>query len=94
VLERILQALRSHYPGKPSGFEVRILGKGDLWITEYTIQYHGRLAYTVHMVEFRNGKVVHMTRDRFPSNVRRHVLLNLWVVARVFKGSDAIDGWR
>jgi ketosteroid isomerase-like protein len=35
-----LQALRSHHPGKPSGFQVkRILGKGDLWITEYTIIY-------------------------------------------------------
>jgi hypothetical protein len=30
-----LQALRSHHPGKPSGFNVkRILGKGDLWITD------------------------------------------------------------
>ena len=29
-----LQALRSHHPGKPSGFSVRrIVGKGDLWIT-------------------------------------------------------------
>ena len=35
---RNLQALRSHHPGKPSGFNVkRILGNGDLWITEYTI---------------------------------------------------------
>ena len=35
-----LQALRSHHPGKPSGFSVRrILGNGDLWITEYTITY-------------------------------------------------------
>ena len=55
-----LQALRSHHPGKPSGFDVRrILGKGDLWITEYTITYQGRLAYTVSIMEFRNGKVVH-----------------------------------
>ena len=30
-----LQALRSHHPGKPSGFNVkRILGNGDLWITD------------------------------------------------------------
>jgi hypothetical protein len=36
------QALRSHHPGKPSGFNVRrILGKGDLWITEYAITYQG-----------------------------------------------------
>jgi hypothetical protein len=58
-----LQALRSHHPGKPSGFEVkRILGKGDLWITEYTISYQGRLAYTVSIMEFRDGKVVHETQ--------------------------------
>ena len=53
---RNLQALRSHHPGKPAGFNVkRILGKGDLWITEYTITYQGRPAYTVSIMEFRNG---------------------------------------
>jgi hypothetical protein len=59
-----LQALRSHHPGKPSGFQVkRILGKGDLWITEYTITYQGRPAYTVSIMEFNNnGKVVHETQ--------------------------------
>jgi hypothetical protein len=60
---RNLQALRSHHPGKPSGFQIkRILGKGDLWITEYTILYQGRSAYTVSIMEFRNGKVVHETQ--------------------------------
>jgi hypothetical protein len=58
-----LQALRSHHPGKLSGFKVkRILGNGDLWITEYTITYQGRPAYTVSIMEFRNGKVVHETQ--------------------------------
>jgi hypothetical protein len=58
-----LQALRSHHPGKPSGFKVkRILGNGDLWITEYTIVYQGRSAFTVSIMEFRNGKVVHETQ--------------------------------
>jgi hypothetical protein len=58
-----LQALRSHHPGKPSGFNVRrILGKGELWTTEYTITYQGQLAYTVSIMEFRNGKVVHETQ--------------------------------
>ena len=43
--------------GKPSGFNVkRILGKGDLWITEYTeITYQGD-QHTVSDMEFRNGK--------------------------------------
>jgi hypothetical protein len=58
-----LQALRSHHPGKPSGFAVkRILGKDELWITEYTINYQGRAAYTVSIMEFRDGKVVHETQ--------------------------------
>jgi hypothetical protein len=64
ILGRInLQALRSHHPGKPSGFDVkRILGKGDLWITEYTIAYQERSAYTVSIMQFRNGKVMHETQ--------------------------------
>ena len=58
-----LQALRSHHPGKPSGFHVkRILGSGNLWITEYTIDYQERSAYTVSIMEFRDGKVVHETQ--------------------------------
>lgn len=60
---RNLQALRSHHPGKPSGFAVkRILGNGELWITEYTITYQERLAFTVSIMEFRNVKVVHETQ--------------------------------
>jgi len=58
-----LQALRTNHPGKPSGFKVkRILGQGDLWITEYAITYQERSAYTVSIMEFRNGKVVHETQ--------------------------------
>jgi len=68
-----LQALRTHHPGKPSGFNVRrILGHADLWITEYTITYQGRPAFTVSIMEFRNGKVVHETQAflRIPSRRR------------------------
>ena len=58
-----LQALRSHHPGKPSGFNIkRILGQGDLWITEYNITYQGQSVYTVSIMEFRNGKVTHETQ--------------------------------
>ena len=61
--EAICRTMRSHRPDKPSGFNVkRILGNGNLWITEYTITYQGRLAYTVSIMEFRNGKVVHETQ--------------------------------
>jgi hypothetical protein len=58
-----LQALRSHHPGKPAGFDVRrIQGEGNLWVTEYSITYDGRPTCTVSIMEFRNGKVVHETQ--------------------------------
>lgn len=58
-----LQALRGYHPGKPSGFRVRrILGKGDIWITEYIINYQGKPAYTVSIMEFRDDKVIHETQ--------------------------------
>jgi len=58
-----LQALRSHHPGKPSGFKVkRMLGNGNLWVTEYTIIYQGQSAYTVSIMEFCDDKVIHETQ--------------------------------
>jgi SnoaL-like domain len=76
---RNLQALRSHHPGKPAGFNVRrIVGTADLWVTEYTITYQGRPAYTVSIMEFRDGKVVHETQyfaDPFEAPAWR----NQWV---------------
>lgn len=58
-----LQALRSKHPGKPSGFAVnRILGSSNIWITEYTITYRDSLVYTVSIMEFKSGKVVHETQ--------------------------------
>ncbi len=58
-----LQALRSHHPGKPSGFTVRrIVGEGNLWVTEYVITYKGMQAYTVSIMEFRDEKVSHETQ--------------------------------
>ena len=44
-------------------FEVRrIVGAGDLWITEYILTYDGRPSYTVSIMEFINGKVAHETQ--------------------------------
>jgi hypothetical protein len=64
VGRRNLQALRSHHPGKPSGFDIkRIVGSGELWITEYIIAYlGGAKLYTVSIMEFKDGKVVHETQ--------------------------------
>ena len=50
VGRRNLQALRSHHPGKPSGFNVRqIHGMGDVWVTEYAIHLPGATSiYSEH----------------------------------------------
>jgi hypothetical protein len=76
-----LQSLRSHHPGRPSGFNVRrILGTGDLWVTEYTITYQGRESFTVSIMEFVNGKVVRETQyfaDRFEAPAWRSHLVQL-----------------
>jgi ketosteroid isomerase-like protein len=58
-----LQALRSHHPDKPSEFTVRrIVGEGNLWVSEYVINYGGKRVFTVSVMEFRDGKVSHETQ--------------------------------
>ncbi len=60
---RNIQALRGHHPAKPSGFEVRrILGVGNLWITEYVIIYEGEPSQTVSIMEFHDDQVVRETQ--------------------------------
>ncbi|MDR3635944.1 MAG: nuclear transport factor 2 family protein [Isosphaeraceae bacterium] len=58
-----VQALRSQHPARPSGFVVRrIVGGGELWVTEYVIAYDGGRINTVSMMEFQAGKVVRETQ--------------------------------
>lgn len=40
----------------------RIIGGGDLWVTEYVLSYDGRPSYTVSIMEFREGKVARETQ--------------------------------
>ena len=72
---RNLQGLRGHHPGKPSGFSVRrMVGSGDLWVTEYVITYDGKPFQTVSIMEFKDGKVVHETQyfaEPFPAPADR-----------------------
>jgi hypothetical protein len=52
-----LKNLRGHHPGRPAGFTVRrISGSGNLWVTEYMINYEGKPVYTVSIMEFEKGK--------------------------------------
>src|SRR3954447_20104091 len=61
------------------GFTVRrIIGSGDLWVTEFVLTYDGIPSYTVSIMEFREGLVAHETQyfaDRFdPAPSRAHLV--------------------
>ena len=65
--ERILgrhniQISRTVQPNKKQFVVHRILGSGGLWITELVLTYDDQPFYTVSIMEFRNGKVVHETQ--------------------------------
>jgi ketosteroid isomerase-like protein len=57
-----IQALRGHHPAKLSFTIRRILGSGNLWITEYVLSYNEQPTQTVSIMEFRDGKVAHETQ--------------------------------
>jgi hypothetical protein len=40
----------------------RIIGNGDLWVTEFVLTYDGQPSYTVSTMEFKDGKVAHETQ--------------------------------
>src|ERR1700730_4993116 len=40
----------------------RVVGAGDLWVTEYVILYDGKPSYTVSIMEFEGGKVARETQ--------------------------------
>jgi SnoaL-like domain len=52
-----LKSLRGNHPAHPGGFNVRhISGSGNLWVTEYEIDYEGKPMYVVSIMEFERGK--------------------------------------
>ena len=56
----------------------RMIGSGDLWVTEFVLTYDGVPSYTVSIMEFREGLVAHETQyfaDRFaPGPSRAHLV--------------------
>ena len=48
---------------RKKGFTVRrIIGGGDLWVTEFILAYDGKPSYTVSIMEFRGDKAAPETR--------------------------------
>ena len=58
---RNIQTTRTLQPSRKR-FIRRVIGSGNLWVTEYVILYDGQPSYTVSIMEFEGVKVVRETQ--------------------------------
>ena len=75
---RGIQASRFAQPNRKRFAVRRILGAGDLWVTELVITYDAQPSYAVSIMEVKNGKVARETQyfgDAFEPGPSR----TLWV---------------
>jgi len=54
---RNIQNQRASQPSKKRFSVRRIIGGGDLWVTEFILTYDGKPSFTVSIMEFRGNKV-------------------------------------
>ena len=59
---RNIQNQRASQPSKKRFAVRRIIGGGDLWVTEFILTYDGKPSYTVSIMEFRGDKVARETQ--------------------------------
>src|ERR1700733_5542177 len=59
---RNIQITRTKQPSKKRFVVRRIIGRGDLWVTEYILTYDGKPTYTASIMEFRGNQVVRETQ--------------------------------
>ena len=59
---RSIQAQRATQPSKKRFTVRRIIGSGDLWITEFILTYDAKPSYTVSIMEFSGEKVARETQ--------------------------------
>ena len=75
---RNIQASRAVQPNRKRFAVRRIVGAGDLWVTEFVLAYDGRPSHTVSIMEFRDGQVMRETQyfaDPFdPGPSRAHLV--------------------
>ena len=57
-----IQASREAQPNAKRFTVRRVLGGGDLWISELVMTYDGQPSYVVSIMEFEGGEVVHETQ--------------------------------
>ena len=75
---RNIQESRFVQPNKKRFAVRRIVGSGDLWVTEFVLSYTGVPSYAVSIMEFRDGLVASETQyfaDGFaPAPSRAHLV--------------------
>jgi hypothetical protein len=75
---RNIQQSRFVQPNKKRFTVRRMIGGGDLWVTEFILTYDGKPSYTVSIMEFRDGLVANETQyfaDPFdPAPSRAHLV--------------------
>src|ERR1700723_4260515 len=57
-----IQESRTVQPNKKRFTVQRMIGRGDLWVTEFILTYDGVPSYTVSIMEFRGDKVARETQ--------------------------------
>src|SRR5581483_9227693 len=57
-----IQNQSASQPSKKRFAVRRIIGLGDLWITEFILTYDGKPSYTVSIMEFKGDKVARETQ--------------------------------
>ena len=65
-----IQNQRASQPSKKRFSIRRIIGSGDLWVTEFILTYDGKPSYTVSIMEFSGDRVARETQyfaDPFPA---------------------------
>jgi len=75
---RNIQQSRTVQPNKKRFTVRRMIGGGDLWVSEFVLTYDGVPSYVVSIMEFRGEQVAHETQyfgDRFdPAPSRAHLV--------------------
>jgi hypothetical protein len=72
-----IQAQRGGHPAERHFTIVRIVGGGDLWVSECVITYDGVPTHSVSIMEFTDGQVTHETQyfaDPFQAPASRAAL--------------------
>jgi hypothetical protein len=57
-----IQNQRAGHPSKKRFSIRRIVGRGELWVTEFVLTYDAKPSYTVSIMEFRGDKVARETQ--------------------------------